>query len=85
MEKIHTLLIYNLDDSETYCYLFRTKDAVKQYVKDTIRESWCDDEDGDEKELEAYLAKAEKSLDERGEFNDGMGTCFVYKEKEFTA
>jgi hypothetical protein len=73
-----------LDDNETYCNLFRTKEAVKQYVKDVITESWSSP-DGDEKDLKRYLKKAEKSLDEQGFFNDGQGTTFVYNEKEFTA
>lgn len=80
---IHTLLTYPSDDDETYCNLFHTKEALIQYVKDVITESWSDS-DGDEKELKRYLEKVEKSLDEKGFFNDGMGTTFVYDEKEFT-
>ena len=88
-EKIHVLLTYVDDDSETYCKLFRTREGLMQYVLKGIREDWeelhhediGDGEDA-ERELEARLDDAEKHLVQNGVWNAGDGITYVYDEQE---
>lgn len=92
MEKktVHVLLTYVLDDKETYCNLFTSKQAVVDYVLDGIKTDYLDvygeNMDADTKrDFDEELADAKNSLDTRGYWRDADGTEYVYDEKEYTA
>lgn len=90
-ETIHVLLTYCDDDDETYCHLFRTKEAVLEYLRDIIR-GWYDEECRTpdypdwKKDMDKELAEMEKAMNENGYWRDGGDEItYVYSEKEFTA
>ena len=92
MEKktVHVLLTYVLDDKETYCNLFTSKQAVVDYVLDGIKRDYLDIygekmDDETKADMETDLADAKKSLDTRGYWRDANENEYVYDEKEFTA
>ena len=79
MKKIYVLLSYT-DDGDARCEVFKTKQALLDYLKDEICR-WKDDylEDYDVNE---EIAEMEKSMSENGWWSCGDGLEFVMKEKE---
>ena len=51
---VHVLLTYNDGDDETYCNVFTSKQAVKDYIRDMIRR---DEENMDEDELKKLAGR----------------------------
>ena len=81
MKKIYVLLSYTDDDDvDVGCEVFKTKQALLDYLKDEICR-WKDDflEDFDVNE---EIAEMEKSMSENGWWSCGDGLEFVMKEKE---
>ena len=81
MKKIYVLLSYtDDDDGDVGCEVFKTKQALLDYLKDEICR-WKDDflEDFDVNE---EIAEMEKSMSENGWWSCGDGLEFVMKEKE---
>ena len=68
------------DDGDVGCEVFKTKQALLDYLKDEICR-WKDDflEDFDVNE---EIAEMEKSMSENGWWSCGDGLEFVMKEKE---
>ena len=81
MKKIYVLLSYtDDDDGDVGCEVFKTKQALLDYLKDEICR-WKDDflEDFD---VDEEIAEMEKSMSENGWWSCGDGLEFVMKEKE---
>lgn len=77
-EKIYVLLIYTDDD--TGCEVFKTQQALMDYLKDEIRR-WKNDYSEDY-DVDETIAEMEKSMNENGWWNAGDGLEFVMNEKE---
>ena len=80
MKKIYVLLSYTDDDSDVGCEVFKTKQALLDYLKDEIcrwKDDYLEDYDVDEE-----IAEMEKSMSENGWWSCGDGLEFVMKEKE---
>lgn len=79
-EKIYVLLSYTTDDSDVDCEVFKTKQALLDYLKDEIRR-WMNDffENYD---VDAKIAEMENSMNKHGWWNAGDGLEFVLKERE---
>ena len=79
MKKIDVLLSYT-DDGDAGCEVFKTKQALLDYLKDEIcrwKDDYLEDYDVDEE-----IAEMEKSMSENGWWSCGDGLEFVMKEKE---
>ena len=80
MKKIYVLLSYTDDDGDAGCEVFKTKQALLDYLKDEIcrwKDDYLEDYDVDEE-----IAEMEKSMNENGWWSCGDGLEFVMKEKE---
>ena len=93
-EKIYVLLSYADEfTDEVGCEVFKTKQALLDYLKDEIRgqalldgltdeiHGWKDNcfDNGD---VDVEIAEMEKSMNENGRWYAGDGLEFVLKEKE---
>lgn len=85
---IHLILTYMDDCDTTGVDLFHTKQDALEYVLEGIRRDWEDclgvKDEEDRQKMEAEVAEARKSLDERGCWRDAFGNTYVYDEKDFT-
>ena len=80
MKKIYVLLSCTDDDGDAGCEVFKTKQALLDYLKDEIcrwKDDYLEDYDADEE-----IAEMEKSMSENGWWSCGDGLEFVMKEKE---
>lgn len=84
---LHVILTYIDDCDTTGVDIFRTKEDAMEYVLDGIRRDWEDcrgiKDEEDRQKMEAEVAEAKASLDEKGWWKDKFGNTYVYDEKDF--
>ena len=82
---VHALLVYPCDEDETYLHVFDCKESVKPFIEEGIRKDYKemhDEDEYDEKELEAIVEDMRQSMDASGSWRHD-GDVYVYEEREF--
>jgi len=81
---VHVLLVYPLDDDETYVHVFNCKESVKPFIEEGIRKDYKemhDENERDEQELEALVEDMRQAMDAEGRWRY-EGDVYVYEERE---